>query len=145
MNGWISVWSECYSCERSSVCCLWCLLHNIADSNFTAGSNICTSRGVTTCQQCLTVHPSCAWCSQEVLKKKKPRHTQCLICPLYPVQHVRTDTMFPNSVVIVVVVFDDRSSELAFKSFFQKLNLWCFFLNTSKCFVFYWSQIKYMW
>ncbi|XP_061761391.1 integrin beta-3-like [Nerophis ophidion] len=29
------------------------------------GSNVCTSRGVTTCQQCLTVHPSCAWCSQE--------------------------------------------------------------------------------
>lgn len=29
------------------------------------GSNICTSRGVTTCQQCLAVDPSCAWCSQE--------------------------------------------------------------------------------
>ncbi|KAM9784077.1 integrin beta-3-like isoform X2 [Syngnathus typhle] len=29
------------------------------------GSNVCTSRGVTTCQQCLTVDPSCAWCSQE--------------------------------------------------------------------------------
>ncbi|XP_013878237.1 integrin beta-3 [Austrofundulus limnaeus] len=29
------------------------------------GSNVCTSRGVTTCQQCLAVHPSCAWCSQE--------------------------------------------------------------------------------
>uniref|UniRef100_UPI003AAB69CD integrin beta-3-like n=1 Tax=Centroberyx gerrardi TaxID=166262 RepID=UPI003AAB69CD len=25
--------------------------------------NICTSRGVTTCRQCLSVHPSCAWCS----------------------------------------------------------------------------------
>ncbi|XP_037545190.1 integrin beta-3 [Nematolebias whitei] len=29
------------------------------------GSNVCTSRGVTTCQQCLAVHPSCAWCSQQ--------------------------------------------------------------------------------
>ncbi|KAG7504767.1 hypothetical protein JOB18_016515 [Solea senegalensis] len=29
------------------------------------GSNICTSRGVTTCQQCLAVHPTCAWCSQK--------------------------------------------------------------------------------
>uniref|UniRef100_A0A671XG43 Integrin beta n=1 Tax=Sparus aurata TaxID=8175 RepID=A0A671XG43_SPAAU len=28
-------------------------------------SNICTSRGVTTCQQCLAVDPICAWCSQE--------------------------------------------------------------------------------
>uniref|UniRef100_A0A7N6B7I8 Integrin beta n=1 Tax=Anabas testudineus TaxID=64144 RepID=A0A7N6B7I8_ANATE len=29
-------------------------------------SNICISQGFTTCQQCLAVHPSCAWCSQEV-------------------------------------------------------------------------------
>ncbi|KAG8006782.1 Integrin beta-3 [Nibea albiflora] len=29
------------------------------------GSNICTSQGVATCQQCLAVHPTCAWCSQE--------------------------------------------------------------------------------
>ncbi|XP_036408895.1 integrin beta-3-like [Megalops cyprinoides] len=29
------------------------------------GSNICTSRGVSTCKQCLAVHPSCAWCFQE--------------------------------------------------------------------------------
>ncbi|XP_053299343.1 integrin beta-3 [Pleuronectes platessa] len=28
-------------------------------------SSICTSRGATTCQQCLAVHPSCAWCYQE--------------------------------------------------------------------------------
>ncbi|XP_053708367.1 integrin beta-3a isoform X1 [Synchiropus splendidus] len=33
------------------------------------GSNICTSRGVTTCQQCLSVDPSCAWCSQETFGK----------------------------------------------------------------------------
>ncbi|KAJ7992311.1 hypothetical protein DPEC_G00277210 [Dallia pectoralis] len=29
------------------------------------GSNVCTSRGVTTCRQCLAIHPSCAWCNQE--------------------------------------------------------------------------------
>ncbi|XP_006638232.3 integrin beta-3a [Lepisosteus oculatus] len=29
------------------------------------GSNICTSRGVSTCKQCLAVHPSCAWCFQK--------------------------------------------------------------------------------
>ncbi|XP_041830995.1 integrin beta-3a [Melanotaenia boesemani] len=29
------------------------------------GSNICTSRGVTTCKDCLAIHPSCAWCSQK--------------------------------------------------------------------------------
>ncbi|XP_010873075.2 integrin beta-3a [Esox lucius] len=30
------------------------------------GANVCTSRGVTTCRQCLAIHPSCAWCHQEV-------------------------------------------------------------------------------
>lgn len=29
------------------------------------GSNICTSRGASTCQQCLAVHPTCAWCFEE--------------------------------------------------------------------------------
>ncbi|GLD49064.1 integrin beta-3-like protein [Lates japonicus] len=41
------------------------------------GSNICTSRGVTTCQQCLAVHPSCAWCSQEVFGKKGSSVSRC--------------------------------------------------------------------
>uniref|UniRef100_A0A8C7I4C3 Integrin beta n=1 Tax=Oncorhynchus kisutch TaxID=8019 RepID=A0A8C7I4C3_ONCKI len=31
----------------------------------TSGSNICTSRGVSTCRQCLAIHPSCAWCFKE--------------------------------------------------------------------------------
>uniref|UniRef100_A0A8C8DLK9 Integrin beta n=1 Tax=Oryzias sinensis TaxID=183150 RepID=A0A8C8DLK9_9TELE len=30
------------------------------------GSNVCTSRGASTCKQCLAVHPSCGWCFQEV-------------------------------------------------------------------------------
>uniref|UniRef100_A0AAX7UH44 PSI domain-containing protein n=1 Tax=Astatotilapia calliptera TaxID=8154 RepID=A0AAX7UH44_ASTCA len=29
------------------------------------GSNVCTSRGASTCKECLDVHPSCAWCSKE--------------------------------------------------------------------------------
>ncbi|XP_017284911.1 integrin beta-3a [Kryptolebias marmoratus] len=37
----------------------------LASASNVFGSNVCTSRGVTTCQQCLAVHPSCAWCSQE--------------------------------------------------------------------------------
>lgn len=43
-----------------------CVLCYICVDVVITGSNICTSRGVTTCQQCLAVHPSCAWCSQEV-------------------------------------------------------------------------------
>uniref|UniRef100_A0A8C7K3S2 Integrin beta n=1 Tax=Oncorhynchus kisutch TaxID=8019 RepID=A0A8C7K3S2_ONCKI len=32
----------------------------------TSGSNICTSRGVSTCRQCLAIHPSCAWWGSSV-------------------------------------------------------------------------------
>ncbi|XP_040918003.1 integrin beta-3-like [Toxotes jaculatrix] len=41
------------------------------------GSNICTSRGVATCQQCLAVHPSCAWCSQEAFGKGGSSAPRC--------------------------------------------------------------------
>lgn len=41
------------------------------------GSNICTSRGVTTCQQCLAVDPSCAWCSQEEFGKGGSSLSRC--------------------------------------------------------------------
>ncbi|XP_043911160.1 integrin beta-3 isoform X2 [Protopterus annectens] len=32
-----------------------------------SGLNICTTRGVSSCRDCLAVHPSCAWCSQQDL------------------------------------------------------------------------------
>uniref|UniRef100_A0A8D3D0I2 Integrin beta n=1 Tax=Scophthalmus maximus TaxID=52904 RepID=A0A8D3D0I2_SCOMX len=41
------------------------------------GSNICTSRGVSTCRQCLAVHPSCAWCSQEEFGKGRSSVSRC--------------------------------------------------------------------
>lgn len=31
-----------------------------------SGGNICTTRGVNSCKQCLAVSPLCAWCSAEV-------------------------------------------------------------------------------
>uniref|UniRef100_A0A672FTJ1 Integrin beta n=1 Tax=Salarias fasciatus TaxID=181472 RepID=A0A672FTJ1_SALFA len=44
---------------------------------FPSGSNICTSQGVTACQQCLAVHPSCAWCSQEEFGKGGSSTSRC--------------------------------------------------------------------
>ncbi|KAF3846036.1 hypothetical protein F7725_003114 [Dissostichus mawsoni] len=41
------------------------------------GSNICTSQGVTTCQHCLAVHPTCAWCSQEEYGKGGSGASRC--------------------------------------------------------------------
>ncbi|XP_029879024.1 integrin beta-3 [Aquila chrysaetos chrysaetos] len=37
------------------------------------GGNICTTRGVNSCKQCLAVSPLCAWCSAEVLAQSSPR------------------------------------------------------------------------
>uniref|UniRef100_A0AAR2KPP2 Integrin beta n=1 Tax=Pygocentrus nattereri TaxID=42514 RepID=A0AAR2KPP2_PYGNA len=41
------------------------LLFQWISSLVVVSSNICTSRGASTCQQCLAVHRSCAWCAQE--------------------------------------------------------------------------------
>uniref|UniRef100_A0A4W4GVX7 Integrin beta n=3 Tax=Electrophorus TaxID=8004 RepID=A0A4W4GVX7_ELEEL len=41
------------------------------------GSNICTSRGASTCQQCLAVHHSCAWCFQEEFGLNTPGASRC--------------------------------------------------------------------
>ncbi|KAK1331253.1 hypothetical protein QTO34_009204 [Cnephaeus nilssonii] len=35
--------------------------------------NICTTRGVSSCQQCLAVSPMCAWCSDQTLTQGSPR------------------------------------------------------------------------
>ncbi|XP_016357131.1 integrin beta-3-like [Sinocyclocheilus anshuiensis] len=42
---------------------IYCVIVFLTDAGL--GSNICTSRGASTCQQCLAVHPTCAWCFQE--------------------------------------------------------------------------------
>ncbi|KAL0992750.1 hypothetical protein UPYG_G00097900 [Umbra pygmaea] len=44
---------------------LWILSALSLAASEVHGSNICTSRGVTTCRQCLAIHPSCAWCNLE--------------------------------------------------------------------------------
>ncbi|KAL6103187.1 itgb3 [Pungitius sinensis] len=41
------------------------------------GSNICTSQGVTTCRQCMAVHPRCAWCSKEEYGKGGSGASRC--------------------------------------------------------------------
>uniref|UniRef100_A0A8C2DWD3 Integrin beta n=1 Tax=Cyprinus carpio TaxID=7962 RepID=A0A8C2DWD3_CYPCA len=41
------------------------------------GSNICNSRGVRTCKECLLMHPTCAWCSQEIFGKGGSSLSRC--------------------------------------------------------------------
>ncbi|XP_072224330.1 integrin beta-3a [Leuresthes tenuis] len=57
--------------------CVALLFLILSSASKVCGSNICTSRGVTTCQQCLAVHPSCAWCSQEVFGKGGSSVSRC--------------------------------------------------------------------
>uniref|UniRef100_A0A3Q2PH93 Integrin beta n=1 Tax=Fundulus heteroclitus TaxID=8078 RepID=A0A3Q2PH93_FUNHE len=52
-------------------------LHKHVFAVIFTGSNICTSRGVTTCRECLFVHPSCAWCSQEVFGMGRSSLSRC--------------------------------------------------------------------
>ncbi|XP_073713556.1 integrin beta-3a isoform X1 [Misgurnus anguillicaudatus] len=49
----------------------------IALVSLSVGSNICTSRGVTTCKECLSIHPTCAWCSQEAFAKGASALSRC--------------------------------------------------------------------
>ncbi|XP_014858955.1 PREDICTED: integrin beta-3-like [Poecilia mexicana] len=53
------------------------LVHLFLFASNVYGSNICTSRGVTTCQECLVVHPSCAWCSDEVFGIGRSSLSRC--------------------------------------------------------------------
>ncbi|MED6279836.1 Integrin beta-3 [Characodon lateralis] len=56
---------------------LQCLAFLFLFASNACGSNICTSHGVTTCQQCLVVHSSCAWCSQEEFGMGKSSLSRC--------------------------------------------------------------------
>uniref|UniRef100_A0A4W6FEA7 Integrin beta n=1 Tax=Lates calcarifer TaxID=8187 RepID=A0A4W6FEA7_LATCA len=80
------------------------------------GSNICTSRGVTTCQQCLAVHPSCAWCSQEVFGKKGSSVSRCdLKQNLLDGGCSATSLEFPSSILTIQkdVPLSDKASGTA--------------------------------
>ncbi|XP_053553213.1 integrin beta-5-like, partial [Bombina bombina] len=52
---------------------LCCLVHSLA------GLNVCTSRSITleSCQECLLIHPQCAWCSQEEFGSSRTTTSRC--------------------------------------------------------------------
>lgn len=45
----------------------------------TSGANVCSGRtiSVTSCQDCLLLHPSCAWCSQETFGGSQAVVSRC--------------------------------------------------------------------
>ncbi|XP_059733729.1 integrin beta-3 isoform X2 [Bos taurus] len=47
--------------------------HDLTTEQQQLRPNICATRGVSSCQQCLAVSPTCAWCSDEALPPGSPR------------------------------------------------------------------------
>uniref|UniRef100_H3D1V2 Integrin beta n=1 Tax=Tetraodon nigroviridis TaxID=99883 RepID=H3D1V2_TETNG len=41
------------------------------------GLNICTGGSATSCQECLLIHPSCAWCAQDDFGQRKTLTSRC--------------------------------------------------------------------
>ncbi|KAM4596026.1 integrin beta-3-like [Polymixia lowei] len=77
------------------------------------GSNICTSRGVSTCRQCLTTHPSCAWCFQEGFGKGGSGVSRCdLKQNLLDAGCAEGSLEFPSSTLIV-----EKDTPLSDKAF----------------------------
>ncbi|XP_061826921.2 integrin beta-5 [Nerophis lumbriciformis] len=57
---------------RAAVCC-WMLtfLHT------STGLNVCMSGSATSCEECLLIHPSCAWCAQEDFGRGRTLNSRC--------------------------------------------------------------------
>ncbi|XP_076853299.1 integrin beta-3a [Brachyhypopomus gauderio] len=56
---------------------MWTALRILIAVSAVSGSNICTSRGVRTCKECLSVNPTCAWCSQQDIGQEGSSISRC--------------------------------------------------------------------
>ncbi|KAK3520705.1 hypothetical protein QTP70_030581 [Hemibagrus guttatus] len=56
---------------------IWTVLAVLTVLCTVSGSNICTSRGVGTCKECLSIHSSCSWCSQKDLGPSSSSVSRC--------------------------------------------------------------------
>ncbi|KAG8523286.1 Integrin beta-5, partial [Galemys pyrenaicus] len=45
--------------------------------SFFEGLNICTSGSATSCEECLLIHPKCAWCSKEDFGSQRSVTSRC--------------------------------------------------------------------
>ncbi|KAG7463909.1 hypothetical protein MATL_G00181570 [Megalops atlanticus] len=55
---------------------LSCLILEIFIRNV-KGLNVCTSGSATSCEECLLIHPSCAWCAQEEFGRARTLTSRC--------------------------------------------------------------------
>ncbi|XP_041662159.1 integrin beta-5 [Cheilinus undulatus] len=59
---------------RAALCCL--LLESLL-LHTARGLNMCMSGSATSCEECLLIHPSCAWCAQEDFGKGRTLTSRC--------------------------------------------------------------------
>lgn len=64
------VWRTALGCLVLEV-----LIHSVR------GLNVCTSGSATSCEECLLIHPSCAWCSQEEFGRSRTLTSRCDLSP----------------------------------------------------------------
>ncbi|XP_053123750.1 integrin beta-5 isoform X1 [Hemicordylus capensis] len=60
-----------YPAAAAYICILSSLFHSVR------GVNICTKGSATSCEECLLVHPKCAWCFKEEFGSKKSITSRC--------------------------------------------------------------------
>lgn len=58
---------------RAALCCV--LLETFVHT--AGGLNMCMTGSATSCEECLLIHPSCAWCAQEDFGKGRTLTTRC--------------------------------------------------------------------
>ncbi|XP_067460333.1 integrin beta-5 [Thunnus thynnus] len=67
------MWSPGTWMWRAAVCCM--LLETFLHT--ARGLNICMSGSATSCEECLLIHPSCAWCAQENFLRGRTLTSRC--------------------------------------------------------------------
>ncbi|KAM9710627.1 integrin beta-5 [Menidia menidia] len=71
--GWRAMWSP----GRAALC--WLLLESLLQP--AGGLNLCLSGSAASCEECLLIHPSCAWCSQEDFGRSRTASSRCDLEP----------------------------------------------------------------
>lgn len=85
--------------QRALLCCM--LLGTVV--HLSRGLNICMSGSATSCEECLLLHPSCAWCAQEVFGRGRTLTSRCDFLPNLQRRGCETKYIeYPTSSVSVV-------------------------------------------
>uniref|UniRef100_A0A6Q2WQZ7 Integrin beta n=1 Tax=Esox lucius TaxID=8010 RepID=A0A6Q2WQZ7_ESOLU len=72
---------------------------------FSSGLNVCMSGSATSCEECLLIHPSCAWCAQEEFGRVRTLMSRCDLsqnlqkrgCEAYNIENPRSTTRVVKS------------------------------------------------